>query len=190
MALISWGKPKLYTKNADSASAKAYEIPTPVENSTNLTPTKGEKVEAKIEGGNNEDVIYKRSTYALIYNVRKAKNRKAIYPASDGLVSDHYGIMLQPEDDTCEGFFIESSTVSVDDTYTAADGAMWQITHDAVAAQTGDTVKWGTVKVTGEEGAKKVTFTERSSAGSEPFTVTWDLDPEANTNGAAGEPAE
>lgn len=175
MAKIPWGKPRLFTKNADDANAVAYEHPTPVEDSTELTPTKGDKMEAKVEGGQNEDVKYKRSTYELAYNIRKATGRKAPYPATDGLVNDHYGIMLQPEDDNCEGFYIESSTVGVDDTYTAADGAIWEVHHDAVQAASGDTVKWGTVKV--DANGESVTFTERSSAdGSTPFTVTWNLE--------------
>lgn len=186
MAKISWGKPRLFTFNADVANAKAYELATPVEDSTELTPTKGDKMEAKIEGGENEDVKYKRSTYVLAYNIRKKKGRKAPYPAVDGLVNDHYGILLMPEDDTTEGFLIESSTVGVDDTFTAADGAIWAVQHDAVKAETGDTVKWGTVKLNGST----LTFTERSSveSGGTPFTKTWTVDDSANTNGAAGDP--
>lgn len=186
MSKIPWGKPRLFTFNADANSNKVYELPTPVEDSTELTPTKGDKMEAPIEGGELEDVKYKRSTYVLAYNIRKAKGRKAPYPAVDGLVSDHYGILLMPEDETCEGFLIESSTVGVDDTFTAADGAIWQIQHDAVKAETGDTVKWGTVKLAGST----VTFTERSSVegGGTPFTKSWTLDNSINTNGAAGDP--
>ncbi len=188
MALISWGKPRIFIKNADEDNSKAYELATPVEDSTELTPTKGDKMEAKIEGGENEDVKYKRSTYAVAYNIRKRKGRKAPFPAVDGLVDDHYGIMLMPEDDTCEGFLIESSTVSIDDTFTAADGAIWAILHDAVKAAEGDTVKWGTVTETTSGGKKYVTFTERSSveSGDTPYTVQWEVDDEANTNGQAG----
>lgn len=184
MALISWGKCRLFTKNVDKGNSVAYELATPVEDSTELTPTKGDKLEAKIEGGENEDVKYKRSTYVLAYNIRKAKGRKAPFPSVDGLVDDHFGIMCMPEDSTCEGFLIESSTVGVDDTYTTADGAIWAVQHDAVKAQTGDTVKWGTVTVS----ENSVTFTERSSVeeGGTPYTVTWTLNENANTNGAAG----
>ena len=142
-------------------------------------------MEAPIEGGELEDVKYKRSTYVLAYNIRKAKGRKAPFPAVDGLVDDHYGVLLMPEDDTCEGFLIESSTVGVDDTFNASDGAIWQIQHDAVKAATGDTVKWGTVQLSGTT----LTFKERSTAaaGGTAFTKTWTLNNEANTNGTAGD---
>lgn len=147
MAKLSWGKPRIFVKDIDATNAQWSEVPTPVEGSTELTPTKGDKMEAPIEGGELEDVKYKRSTYVLSYNVRKAKGRTAPFPSTDGLVDHHYAIMLQPEDPTCEGFYIEGSTVGVDDTYTAADGAMWQIQHDAIKAASGDTVKWGIVTV-------------------------------------------
>ena len=191
MAKISWGKPRIFVANADTtlegnAKRAGYELFTPVEDSTELTPTKGDKLEAKIEGGENEDVKYKRSTYALNYNIRKAKGRKAPFPAVDGIVDPHFGIMLQPEDADCEGFFIESSTVGVDDTYTAADGAIWAIQHDAVKAESGDTVKWGTVTL--NEAGTEVTFTEKSSVegGGTAFTVTWTIADANNTNSAAG----
>lgn len=184
MANIPWGKPRIFVKDVDASNANAYELATPVEDSTQLSVTKGDKLEAKIEGGENEDVKYKRSTYAVAYNIRKAKHRKAPFPARDGVVNHHYAIMLQPEDPTTEGFYIESTTVSVDDTFTAADGAIWQVQMDAVAAQTGDTVKWGTVSYSGST----LTFTERSSVegGDTPKTETWTVNDGANTDGAAG----
>ena len=186
MAKIPWGKPRLFTFNADKSGAKAYELPTPVEDSTELTPTKGDKLEAKIEGGDNEDVKYKSSTYALTLNIRKAKGRKPPYPSVNGLVNDHYGILLQPEDPTCEGFLIESNTIGIDDTYTAADGAIWAVQADAVKPETGDTVKWGTVKVTEDS----VTFTERSSSSGTPYTKTWQIDKSAQEGTEAGDVAE
>ena len=186
MAKIPWGKPRIFTFNADVANSNAYEIATPVENSTSLNPTKGEKLEAKIEGGENEDVKYKRSTYQTLFNVRKKKGRKPPYPAHDGVVGDHYGIILMPEDPTTEGFLIESNTIGVDDTFTAADGAIWAVQADAVAAEDGDTVKWGTVSLSGDT----ITFTERSSSSGTPYTKTWTLDGTAQAGTSAGAEGE
>jgi len=185
MAKIPWGKPRLFAFNADVIGSNAYELPTPVEDSTELTPTKGDKLEAKIEGGENEDVKYKRSTYALAFNIRKAKGRKPPFPSRDGVVNDHYGILLMPEDPSTEGFLIESNTVGIDDTFTAADGAIWACQADAVAAEEGDTVKWGTVALSDGN----LTFTERSSSGLTPYTRTWTLDNTAQEGVAAGAPA-
>ena len=54
MAVIGWGKPRIFVKDLDDQSAKWIELPTPVEDSTQLSTEKGDKQEAKIEGGENE----------------------------------------------------------------------------------------------------------------------------------------
>lgn len=160
---IGWGKPRLFIKK--SGETKWEELPTPVENSTELQPTKGEKKEAKIEGGQNEDVMYKRSTYAVVYNIRKKKARKTPIPHVDGVARDHYSFALQPEDPNCDGFKIDDTMVTVDDTFTAEDGAIWAIQHDAIAPEAADenTVKWG--KVDFNNGT--LTFTESTDIESD-----------------------
>lgn len=167
MSKVNWGKPRIFVKDVDDANASWYELNTPVEDSTELTPTKGDKMEAKVEGGENEDVKYKRSTYELAYNIRMLKGRQAPFAIQDGIVDHHFGVLVQPEDAECEGFYFESSTVSVDQSYTAAEGSMWQVHHDAIKAAKGDTVKWGKITLTttgeGAQAATKISFTEGSS---------------------------
>ena len=65
MAVIGWGKPRIFVKDLDASSPKWEELPTPVEDSTQLTTTKGDKQEAKIEGGENEDVKYGKTPMSL-----------------------------------------------------------------------------------------------------------------------------
>ena len=162
----------LFVKDLGTQNASWKKLAIPVENSTNLTPTKGDKLEAKIEGGENEAVKYKKSTYALTFNIRKAKGRKAPFPAKDGVVEHNYAVMLMPEDATTDGFYIESAAVGVDDTFTAADGAIWAATMDALKPTSGCTVKWGTVTVA----TSNVTFTENADSaaagGASAVTVT------------------
>lgn len=163
MANIPWGKPRLFIFETDEvendAVATGYELATPVEDSTELSSEKGDKMEAKIEGGENEDVKYKRSTYSLAYNIRKLTGRRAPFPTVDGVVEKNYGIIVMPEDNTTEGFMIEKSTVSIDDTFTAADGAIWNVQQEALKPSAGDTVKWGKAELV----SGGVKFTERSS---------------------------
>lgn len=66
MAVIGWGKPRIFIKDLDASSPKWEELPTPVEDSTQLTTTKGDKQEAKIEGGENEDVKYGKILMLLL----------------------------------------------------------------------------------------------------------------------------
>lgn len=107
MAVLSWGKPRIFIKDLDSEAPKWEELPTPVENSTQLSTTKGTKQEAKVEGGENEDVRYGKNTYALVTNIRAAKGRKRPVSDEDGVVMHNYAIALQPEDKEVQGFCME-----------------------------------------------------------------------------------
>lgn len=160
MSNLSWGKPRIFVKDLDTDNAKWKELNTPVENSTELQPSKGDKMEAPVEGGENEDVKYKSCKFAVVYNIRKYKGRSVPIPNKNGVAGNHYAFCLMPEDATNIGFLVENTTVTVDDSFTPADGAIWAIQHDAIAATSGNTVKWGTVNV--ESG--KLSFTETQPA--------------------------
>lgn len=154
MAVLSWGKPRIFIKDLDSEAPKWEELPTPVENSTQLSTTKGTKQEAKVEGGENEDVRYGKNTYALVTNIRAAKGRKRPVSDEDGVVMHNYAIALQPEDKEVQGFCMEKTTVSVEDTYTTADGGVWAYTFDALkASKDKNQVIWGKIIVTPDTGS-------------------------------------
>lgn len=164
MSNLSWGKPRIFVKDLDAETPSWKELNTPAQDTTELQPTKGDKMEAPIEGGENEEVKYKDGQFAVVYNIRKYKGRAVPIPNKNGVASHHYAFCLMPEDNTNIGFYIEKTSVTIDDTFTPADGAVWAIQHDAIAAATGNTVKWGTVVVEGEAGAKKLKFTETQPA--------------------------
>lgn len=156
--ILSWGKPRIFIKDIDVSSAKYVELPTPVLDTTNLATTKGDKKEAKVEGGENEDVKYSKNTYALTLNIRQAKNRQKPIHDNDGVIMHNYEVILQPEDAEIEGFKIDKAAVSVEDTWTSADGGVWIYTFDALKADSGDQVKWGLVTASGEGDSLTVTF--------------------------------
>lgn len=164
MANLSWGKPRIFVKDIDTPAAKWKELNTPVQDTTELQPSKGDKLEAPIEGGQNEEVKYKDSSYAVVYNIRKKKGRSVPLPNTNGVCGKHYAFALIPEDPTNVGFYIESTTATVDDTFTPADGAIWAMQHDAIAAAAGNTVKWGTFSIEGVGEDAKLNFTETQPA--------------------------
>ena len=169
MSNLSWGKPRIFVKDLDVENPFWKELNTPVEDSTELQSTKGDKLEAPIEGGENEEVKYKDSTHAVVYNIRKLKGRAVPIPNKNGVAAHHYAFCLQPEDPSNIGFFIENTSVSVDDTFTTADGAIWTIEHEALAAAQGNTVKWGTIDI--KNG--KLSFEETQPAPeSTPLNIT------------------
>ena len=149
MSVLGWGKCKVFIKDLDDADASWKELPTPVENSTILETTKGDKQEAKIEGGENEDVRYSKSTYALNLNIRAAKGRKKPIADSDGIISHNYAVAVQPEDPEAVGIMIDKAKPSVADTFSTEEGAIWEYTFDALKPETGDQCKMGVITVTG-----------------------------------------
>lgn len=171
MAILSWGKPGLYIKRLGTTSTsqeseddnidasgttvqtdKWIKLPDPVEDSTQLETTKGNKTEAKVEGGENEAVRYAKNTYALTFNIRAAAGRKKFVADSDGIIDGEYSLVLVPENPEAPGLKIDRGTLSVEDTWTSADGGIWAYTLDALKPENGDQVKWGKATVSNSKG--------------------------------------
>lgn len=174
MAVLGWGKPRVFVKDLDATSPKWEELPTPVDGSTQLTTTKGDKQEAKIEGGENEDVKYGKNTYALALNIRAAKGRKRPISDSDGVVTHNYAVALQPEDKEVQGFCMEKTTVSVEDTFSTEEGGIWAYTFDALKPGSDKKqVQWGKIEVTESAGTiSKIECTPDDASGDgEKFEV-------------------
>lgn len=145
MAQLSWGKPKIeFGKcgiNGANPSVWTVLPYDPVENSTKLTPTKGEKKEAKVEGGENEAVKYAKNTYAFEFEVRSALGRSKPIEDSDGVIEGEYAFRITPEDAACEGILIDRSVVSMEETFDTAEGKKWKYTVDVLKPTTGNQVK-------------------------------------------------
>ncbi|WP_294470914.1 hypothetical protein [uncultured Bacteroides sp.] len=145
MAQLSWGKPTIEFGKCGANGALPTEWTKlscdPVEGSTKLTPTKGEKKEAKVEGGENEAVKYARNTYAFEFEIRAAKGRVKPILDSDGVVEGEYAFRVTPEDATCEGILIERSIVSLEESYDTAEGRKWKYTVDVLKPNEGNQVK-------------------------------------------------
>ncbi len=158
MAVISWGKPKIVVGQMNSLkTANAYALlPTPAEDSTQLTGQTGEKEEAKIEGGEVEAVKTKAGSSELVMKIRKAQGRQlpaVLLDAStdDGYTRQNISLCLQPENVNAPGFYCGEGSVTIIDTYTAKEGAFWEITFNPVLPSSGSINKklsWGTVTLT------------------------------------------
>lgn len=174
MAKIGWGKPSIYIRDLDDAASKWQQIPTPVQNTSNLTPTKGTKQEAKMEGGENEDVRYGSNNYALAYQIRRAKKKAMPIKHIDGIVEHNYGVIVVPEDPTVpSACYIENSAVSVEDAFSAQDGGTDLYTHDAIKPDDGSRmVKWGEITVTKDESGVITSIKGKGGDfGDQPVTI-------------------
>lgn len=131
--IISWGKPDIVvTAIADTGAVTVGTIPTPVEDSTELSTEKGDKKEATVEGGGNEAVKYSKSKYSLKFQIRQGKDRSMPIEGTDGVVPGEYGVKLTPEEVGAPGFAIARAVCSYEDSYTAADGLMRTYTFDSL----------------------------------------------------------
>lgn len=158
MSDLGWGRCRIFIKKLGDSKWK--EIPTPVDGSTSLNPTKGDKKEAKIEGGENEAVKYRFSNYELVYQIRRAQGRTMPIEHTDGVVQGDYAVALQPENPEVDGFMIDRSTVSVSDPFTTEEGSVWEYTHDVLKPDDGSKkIKWGKIVVSGQDETLSVSGT-------------------------------
>lgn len=150
--ILSWGKPRIFVKALIDGGV-LRELPTPVDDSTNLETTEGDKTEAKIEGGEIEAVRYDKSTYKLSMQIRMKAGSKMPFPNKDGLVNDNYEVTVAPENAEAYGFVMKEAHVSVKTSYTTNDGILVDVAFDALSNQAGDPqCEFGMVELTESEG--------------------------------------
>jgi len=144
---IGWGKPTIKVKKVGGASFS--ELPTPIDGSTSLETTQGEKMEAKIEGGDNEAVKYKANTYELSFQIRDAPEKAeklAVISDIDGVVKDEFTVQVIPENEDAIGVQIDRASVNVQTSYNSTDGVVKTYTFSALKPSDGSaTVKFNKI---------------------------------------------
>lgn len=141
---ISWGKVKLALgkRGANNANPTRWDvIDYIVEGTTALNVSKGEKKEAKIEGGEVEAVRYSANSYELVFDVRLAPGRTLPFVDADGLVTGEWVIVLQPEDPTALGYQFDNCVLSTEDSFSSDGGMILKVTASIVKPATGTAVK-------------------------------------------------
>lgn len=145
MSILSWGKPKIEyatsTGGEAGTSAVWTAFDTPKEDTTQLATTAGEEVTATEEGGAIVDTRYKKTTYQLEFDLFVKKGTERPFTDSDGVIAGEYAIRITPEDDTCEGIQIDRCVISVEESYTAADGKIMHFVCKCLKPKSGNTVK-------------------------------------------------
>lgn len=147
MKALSWGKPRIFVAPIENGVEGTWlEVKTPVENSTKLTTTKGDKKEAKVEGGEVECVKYNRNTYALEFEIRvglenDGTNTVLPFEDVDGIIQTTYAVKVQPENPDVAGIYIKNSVVSLEDSWDAENGKINRYTCDVVKATTGKSME-------------------------------------------------
>lgn len=152
MSELSWGKCRVIVRKYGT-SGNFTELPTPVEGSTTLETTEGDKLEAKIEGGEYEDIKYKAATYALSLQIRLSKGRAKPIVDKDGVVDGNYEVYVIPEAADCYAIGIPKASVSATLDYSTADGLNETYTFSALKASSDAAqINVGKATVTESEG--------------------------------------
>lgn len=145
MSLLSWGKCKLEhttsTGGEPGASATWAALDTPKEDTTKLTATAGTEVEAKEEGGDVVDSRTGKNSYQLEFDIFVKKGGTRPFEDTDGIVAGEHAFRLTPEDEACEGFQIDRSTVRVEESYSTADGILLHYVVKCLKPKSGKIVK-------------------------------------------------
>lgn len=145
MSVLAWGKPKIevapFVNGALPATPTWSELPTVKENTAKLTTSKGSKQPAVGEGGEVIDIRYSKNSYSFECEVFVKKGDTRPIEDSDGLVENNYAVRLTPEDEDAEGFLFDKSIVTVEESWSSADGKLLKYTFDALKPATGKMCK-------------------------------------------------
>ena len=143
MSVLSWGKPTIEVAllGADGTPGEWTEIDTPKQDTSQLTTEAGTKTEATEEGGGTVDVRYDKSKYTFVCQLFAKKGGSKPIEDNDGVVLDNYAVRLTPEDPTNVGFVMDKTNVSLVDTWSAADGKLWQYTFEGLVPSEGKILK-------------------------------------------------
>ncbi len=159
---LAWGKNKHWLVpivNGEPDNSKAIELYTPVNGTLQLNPTKGDKKEGLIEGGEVEAVKYNKNKYNVGFEIRQGNNdgspRKKPVEDIDGVVSGEYKYLCQPENTAVEGIRIDRCVVSCEDSLNMTDGGRWKYTIDALKPKQGNTIKWEVIEDPKEQATKE-----------------------------------
>lgn len=136
----------LYEAAAVSAGAAVekatwIEFPVIVEKTAQLNTEKGAKSEALGEGGEVVDTRYQKNKYSFECELFVKKGDAKPIVDNDGLIVTNFMARLTPEDNTLEGWLMETTAVSIVETWSSEIGKKWKYTFDGVKPANGNILK-------------------------------------------------
>lgn len=138
MAVLKWGKPEIeIAKLGGGGSLSWTKIDTPKIDTTQLETEEGDEKTAKEEGGAIVDSRKDSNNYTFSFELFAKKGSTKPIEDADGIITDNYAIRWTPEDPTTGGYQMLKCTVTVKETYSAADGGMWVYSFKGLKPDTG-----------------------------------------------------
>lgn len=139
--ILSWQKCNIYVQKEGTNTWRKLEAS--AEGSTKINVTKGDKKEAKIEGGEVEAVIYASNKYTLETEIRIGAETDPDmgFGFKDGICNDRYGVRVVPTNPRAKAIQIDSAVVSSEESYSSDEGIKVKLTFDALKPTTGNILK-------------------------------------------------
>lgn len=146
MAILSWGKGLLETATSTNGTAPTgtsgwKPIDTPKKDTLKITPTKGEEQIAQEEGGDEVDSRVGANSYQLEFDLFVKKGKSRPWDDTDGIITGEHAFRYTPEDEDTEGFLIDRSSVSCEESYSTAEGKMLHYSARILKPATGKKLK-------------------------------------------------
>lgn len=147
--ILSWGECDAYVKKAGETTYK--KEPKPVDQSTTVEPSEGEKLEAKVEGGKLEAAMQLANSYLAKYQLRVAESKDSNITHVNGVVEDEYSLAIVPKNKSAIGIVIDRASVSVlDNTFNSKEGIVDEFRFTALEPADGKILKRGVLTVSGD----------------------------------------
>ena len=149
MAVLSWGECDLFCAQCvDGAPSGGWtELPTPKEDTTELTASAGSDKEATEEGGALVDYMPAKNTFELAWDEFVRKGEEPSFEDTDGVVDGEWSFRVEAQDKDCPAILIERATLKVETSYTSADGILRHHVAKALKPAEGSMVKTYTPSV-------------------------------------------
>lgn len=135
---LSWGKPKkvVITRHDGLTSDElgiAGEYKNIVEDSAELSTEQGDKLEAPIEGGENEAELQKPSKYQFTMALRQGGGDNFSPQDDNGVITATYDVEIFPGNAGAAHVKVNNCACSIDKTWKASEGAKFALTFKTLA---------------------------------------------------------
>ena len=148
--VLAWGECSVTATPIEGSGAtvtSAVTFPTPVEGTTNLSTTQGDKNEAKVEGGAVVAVRYNANSYELTFDIRMHSTLTALpLDGTDGVIPGEFTVVVKPTENTAApGVTINRASANVQVSYTSEGGVVATYTFSSLKVENGNQITVGVI---------------------------------------------
>lgn len=148
--ILSWGACEITATpipNSGATPSSAVTFPTPVEGTTQLTTTQGDKTEAKVEGGAVMASRYGANSYELAFDIRMHSSLTTLpLDGKDGVVPGEFKVEIKPTDNAAApGVTIARASCNVQVSYTSEGGVIATYTFSSLVVEGGNQITVGVI---------------------------------------------